>query len=131
VVLRSSAATETAVSLDRAAQRLESVRILGKADSRCLANSGFDDRRRGSLGWFMDADEISKQSGIYLGDVLRSAPGVIPSYSTRGRTFTMRPMAGGGRCTPAYYLDGIRWYSFDQDPILELKRFVPLRDLKH
>jgi hypothetical protein len=40
-------------------------------------------------------------------------------------------MAGGGRCTPAYYLDGIRWYSFDQDPILELKRFVPLRDLKH
>jgi hypothetical protein len=129
VVLRSGAATETSVSLDRAAQRLESVRILGKAGSRYLANNGFDDRRRQSLGWFMDADEIAKRGGIYLGDVLRAAPGLIATYSMRGRTFTMRPMAAGGRCTPAYYLDGLRWFPLDQDPIIELEKFVPLRDL--
>jgi hypothetical protein len=127
--LRSGAVTETVVSLDRAAQHLESVRILGKADSRYLTNSGFDVRKRQSLGWFMDADDIAKQSGIYLGDVLRAAPGVIANYSMRGRTFTMRPMAGGGRCSPAYYLDGVRWFPLDQDPIIELEKFVPLRDL--
>jgi len=129
VVLRSGRTTETTMSLDRAPQRLESVRVLGKADSRYLVNSGFDDRRRRSLGWFMTADEIQKQSGIYLGDALRTAPGLIANYSTKGRTFSMRPMAGGHRCTPAYYLDGVRWFPLDQDPILELEKFVPLRDL--
>lgn len=77
----------------------------------------------------MDADQIAKQGGIYLGDAIRAVPGVIPSYSTRGRTFSMRPIAGGDRCTPAYYLDGVRWYALDEDPIIELEKFVPFRDL--
>jgi len=129
VVLRAEAPVETAVTLDHAAHTLESVRILGKAGGRFLANTGFEDRRRHSNGWFMGADDIEKYGGIYLGDILRAAPGVTPSYTSSGRTFTMRPMAGGDRCTPNYYLDGIRWYPLDQDPIVELEKFIPLRDV--
>jgi len=126
IVVRSGSATETTVALDKAAQTLAQVRVLG---GRYLNNSGFDDRRRRSLGWFLTADEIEKQGGIALGDVLRSAPGLVPNYTSRGRTFTMRSLALGGRCTPAYYLDGLRWYPLDENPIIELEKFVSLHDV--
>ena len=58
-----------------------------------------------------------------------AAPGMIANYTSKGRTFTMRAVAMGSRCTPAYYLDGVRWYPLDQDPIIELEKFIPLRDL--
>lgn len=81
------------------------------------------------MGYFIDADEIRQRGGIYLGDALRAVPGPIPVYTAKGRTFAMRPMGSGDRCTPTYYLDGIRWYALDGNPILELERFIPLPDL--
>jgi hypothetical protein len=128
VALRTSTVTDTIVQLDRAAQTLASVRVLGDR-SRSRSFSGFEDRRRRGVGFFMDAEEIAKKSGIYLGDVLRFAPGMFPNYTSRGRTFTMRSMASGDRCSPAYFLDGIRWYALEGSPILELERFIPLQDL--
>jgi hypothetical protein len=127
---RSGATTDGTISLDKAAQTLAQVRVQGaQGVSRYLTNSGFDDRRKRSLGWFMNADEIEKRGGISLGDVLRAAPGLVANYTSRGRTFAMRSLALGGRCTPAYYLDGIRWYPLDQDPIIELEKFVSLHDV--
>jgi TonB-dependent receptor-like protein len=77
----------------------------------------------------MNAAEIAHRSGIYLGDVLRMAPGIMASYTPRGRIFTMRSNWGGDRCSPTYYLDGMRWYALDQNPILELERYIQLHDL--
>jgi hypothetical protein len=74
----------------------------------------------------MDADEIAKKNGIYLGDVLRYAPGVTPQYTSRGRIFTMRSTANGDRCLPNYFLDGHRWFALEGSPILELERFMTL-----
>lgn len=128
VVLRSGASAERAVSLDRAAQTLASVRVLGdRSGSR--TRSGFGDRRRRGLGHFIDADEVRRRGGIYLGDVLRAVPGVVPMYTTGGRIFTMRSTSSGDRCSPTYFLDGMRWYPLDNNPILELERFIPLPDL--
>jgi len=129
VALRSGAPTETVVSLDRAAQSLATVRVLGDRSSSRYSRTGFEDRMRRSMGWFMTGDEIERKSGIYLGDVLRYAPGLIPNYTRAGRAYKMRANWGGEHCTPTYYLDGVRWIPLDKDPILELERFISLRDV--
>jgi hypothetical protein len=129
VVLKPNVPVDVDVKLLRAAQRLSSISVVGSAKNQRLTKWGFEERRRRGAGFFMDADEIAKKSGIYLGDVLRFAPGVIPMYSSRGRTFAMRSRWNGDRCSPNYYLDGLRWYPLGMSPILELERFISLNDL--
>jgi len=129
VVLKTNTPTEVTTKLDRAAQTLANVRVLGERRDARLMKAGFEDRRRGGVGFFMNAAEIAHRSGIYLGDVLRMAPGIMASYTPRGRIFTMRSNWGGDRCSPTYYLDGMRWYALDQNPILELERYIQLHDL--
>ena len=129
VVLKPNTTTEITTKLDRAAQTLASVRVLGQRKDARLTKAGFEDRRRHGVGFFLDADEIARRSGIYLGDGLRMAPGIMPSYTQRGRIFTMRSNWGGDRCSPTYYLDGMRWYALDQNPIPELERYIQPHDL--
>ena len=130
VVLKSNAPTETdTITLGRTAQKLASIRVLGTRKDGRLTRFGFDERRRHGLGFFLNAEEIQSKSGIYLGDVLRFAPGVTTEYTRRGRVFTMRSTANGDRCSPAYFLDGMRWYALEGSPILELERFLTLRDV--
>jgi hypothetical protein len=129
VVLKSTAPTEVATTLNRAAQKLASISVLGTQKNGRLTKFGFEDRRRQGVGFFMDAAEIAQKSGICLGDVLRFAPGLTPSYTSKGRTFTMRSTATGDRCSPTYYLDGMRWYALDRSPILDLEQFMSLNDL--
>jgi hypothetical protein len=127
VMLRTDASSDTVFTLDRAVQALAPVRVLGnRSGSRTLA--GFEDRRHRGIGFFMDADEIARKSGIYLGDVLRFAPGAL-TYTPRGRIFTMRAGASGDRCSPAYFLDGTRWYPLDKNPLTELEQYIPIHDL--
>jgi hypothetical protein len=130
VTLRSTGITVLDVTrLDRAAQQLASIKITGARKDSRLTKYGFEDRRRRTGGFFMDADEIAKKSGIYLGDVLRFAPGVMSNYTPKGRIFTMRSTSTGDRCSPNYYLDGHRWFALDGSPILELERFMSLNDV--
>jgi len=129
VVLRANAPADVQPTLLRAAQTLASVRVLGNRSDARLARFGFDQRRKVGLGFFMNADEIEKKSGIYLGDVLRFAPGIASLYTPRGRIFTMRSNWGGDRCMPNYFLDGMRWFALEGSPILELERFIQLHDL--
>jgi hypothetical protein len=117
------------IVLGRAAQKLASVRVVGTRKDSRLTKFGFEERRRRTNGFFMDAEEIARKSGIYLGDVLRFAPGMMPQYTAKGRTFTMRSTAGGNRCTPSYYLDGMRWFPLDAPSIIELERFMSLNDV--
>jgi hypothetical protein len=130
MVLRSDTPADTVFILDRAAQTLAAVHVLAnRSGSRSFG--GFEDRRRRGLGFFMEADEIVRKSGIYLGDVLRFAPGLMATYTQKGRVFTMRAGYTGKRCSPAYFLDGIRWYALDPDsnPILEMEHFLAIRDV--
>ena len=130
VTMKSSGTTEADTTrLDRAAQQLASIKITGARKDARLTKFGFEDRRRSTGGFFMNADEIAKKSGIYLGDVLRFAPGVMANYTSKGRTFTMRSTATGERCSPNYFLDGHRWFALEGSPILELERYMTLNDL--
>jgi hypothetical protein len=129
VVLKSSAPAEVALTLDRAAQKLASISVIGTRKDGRLTKFGFEERRRRGIGFFMDGDEIAKKSGIKAGDVLRFAPGVMPEYTAKGRTFSMRSKWNGNRCSPTYYLDGMRWYPLGRSPILELEQFMSLNDL--
>ena len=130
VTLKTNGVTDVdATRLDRAAQKLASISVTGTRKDGRLTKFGFDDRRRRSNGFFMDAEEIEKKSGIYLGDVLRFAPGLTPVYTSRGRSFLMRSTSTGDKCTPTYYLDGMRWHALEGSSILELERFITLRDV--
>ena len=129
IVLKSDTPTEVTTTLDRAAQKLASISVLGSRKDGRLTKFGFEERRRRGIGFFMDADEIAKKSGITVGDVLRFAPGIMAEYSTKGRSFSMRSTWSGNRCSPTYYLDGMRWYPLDRSPILELEQFMSLNDL--
>ena len=129
VVLKPNAPMEVNVKLLRAAQKLSAISIVGSERGARLTKWGFEERRRKGIGFFMDAEEITKKSGIYLGDVLRLAPGLTPMYTSKGRTYAMRSMWNGDRCSPNYYLDGVRWYPLDSSPILELERFISLNDV--
>jgi hypothetical protein len=127
MVLRSDALADTVFTLDRAAQTLAAVRVLSdRSNSRSFG--GFEDRRHRGIGFFMSADEIARKGGIYLGDVLRFAPGMM-TYTPKGRIFTMRAGYTGDRCSPPYFLDGTRWYPLDNNPLIELEQYIPLQDL--
>jgi hypothetical protein len=130
IVMRAGQPAEVRPTLARAAQSLSPVSILGARVSGRLTKAGFNDRRKFGLGFFMNADEIEKKSGIYLGDVLRFAPGVAMAYTQKGRIFTMRSNWGGERCLPTYFLDGSRWFALEGSPILELERYIQLHDLE-
>ena len=130
VTMKSSGTTDVDTTrLDRAAQQMASIKITGARKDGRLTRFGFEDRRRSTGGFFMNADEIQKKSGMYLGDVLRFAPGVMANYTSKGRTFTMRSTSTGDRCSPNYFLDGHRWFALEGSPILELERFMTLNDL--
>ena len=130
VVIKTKSATDIATStLDRAGQKLASIRVTGKRADGRMTRFGFEERRRTTGGFFMNADEIAKKSGIYLGDVLRYAPGVMAQYTPKGRIYTMRSTATGDRCLPTYFLDGHRWFALDGSPILELERFMTLNEI--
>lgn len=129
VVLPSGTPAEVATTLNRATQKLASISVVGtRADGR-LSKYGFEERRRRGNGFFMDATEIAQKSGIKLGDALRFAPGLVPNYTSKGRTFTMRSKWNGDRCAPTYYLDGMEWQALDRSPILDLEQFMSLNDL--
>jgi hypothetical protein len=128
--LRGNAVATVDLMLDRAAQNLATVRVLGNRARSRVSRNGFDDRRRSAAGWAMDAEEIARTGAIYAGDLLRKAPGLAPQYNRRGeRTYTMRGGWQGGRCAPTYYLDGMRWYAMTGPAIVELDHFITTHEL--
>ena len=130
VSLRSGATETLGFTLDRSATTLAEVRIMGTRSRPAISRSGFEDRRRSAAGWSVDADEISKIGAIYVGDLLRRAPGMMAQYNARGeRSYTMRSMATGDRCTPTYFVDGVRWFSMTSPAIVELDRYLTTHEL--
>jgi hypothetical protein len=130
VVLRSDSANRAEIRVDRSAQAIAPVRILGQRAESSRWVAGFEERRRRGIGWHLTADEIARTGAIYAGDLLRRAPGLMGEYTANGeRNFTMRGNFSGKRCRPTYYLDCHRWFPLSQGAIVELERFVLTSDI--
>jgi hypothetical protein len=130
VSLRSGATEILTFTLDRSATTLAEVRIMGTRSRAAISRSGFEERRRSAAGWSIDADEIAKIGAIFVGDLLRRAPGMVPQYNARGeRNYTMRSTAAGDRCTPTYFVDGVRWFAMTGPAIVELDRYLTTHEL--
>ncbi len=113
VALRTDAARDVDVVLDRNAVVLAATKIVGRAPSRDRV--GLNDRMRSGMGHYLTRDQFMKDAPFDLGDVLRKAPGLMPEYIRGNRIYTMRGStllavlggSGGDRCRPTYFIDGM------------------------
>jgi hypothetical protein len=71
------------------------------------ASVGFDTRRQGGTGTFLDQAQIEKRSPSTLGDLLRTVPGFRVRY-VGGRT-VIEGTRGTNKCV-AYYVDRLRYH---------------------
>ncbi len=94
---------------------LPGILVVASKLSVSLARRGFYDRQRKGLGEFIDAEDIKKQPGRRITDLLRRVPGIrvngnIP-YVTRAQGLSLDAAAGtaGGLrgCQPTLLLDGM------------------------
>jgi hypothetical protein len=83
------------------------------------ASVGFDVRRSGGNGTFMDQDQIAKRSAFYLADLLRTTPGF--RTTNVGSETVLVPTRGATKCI-AYYIDRIRFHSIRPGDINSMVR---------
>jgi hypothetical protein len=119
VGLRTGEARTLTVTLDKAAQTLASVNIVGRGMR--LDNTGFEDRRKAELGRYIGPEEIERRRVFDTSHLLWSMPGtrVVWDGSENVLKFT-RPFAsgvGGGSynniCNPAVFVDGFQVYDIN------------------
>ena len=119
VALRTGERRTLDVTLDRAAQTIASVNIVGRGMR--LDNTGFDDRRRAGLGRYIGPEEIERRRVFDTSQLLWSMPGtrVVWDGSENVVKFT-RPYGsgvGGGSfnnlCNPAVFVDGFPVYDIN------------------
>lgn len=119
-----NAARETVLLLDRQAQYLRPVTVLGRRYDISDA-TGFESRRRQAGGQFVSAADIAKHPSFDLLDVLARISGVRIEYRTAGRPSPLMRGDGMRFCQPNYYLNGV-YYHIDADwPFEDLSAFVP------
>jgi hypothetical protein len=73
-------------------------------------NSGFEDRRKSGMGYYMRADDIARRAPLETADIFKSVPGI----TVIGDSIMMR---GGGLshlCNPTIYINGHDISSRDQ-----------------
>ncbi|MFL5577083.1 MAG: TonB-dependent receptor [Gemmatimonadaceae bacterium] len=110
VTLRSGASAAARVTLQRRADVLAPVTVLGKESRRTRDITGFLERSRTGMGKYLTAEDIEKRNPIQLTDALRMTSGiqVRPNgfgYSIQGR----------GGCSPSVFIDGLPVYDGARD----------------
>jgi hypothetical protein len=118
VELSTRAPQRVQIALTRAAQVLAAVEVKATADVG-LEKVGFTQRRRGSGGYFLTAEDIEKRSANLLTDVFRGIPSlrVVPSGTDYVIENARNPVNG---CV-MYYVDGAPWeaiFAGDVDRLL-------------
>jgi hypothetical protein len=73
-----------------------------------LDKVGFNQRKRGAAGYFLDPDQIQRMRPNVLTDILRQVPGLRVSYSPQGDVVS--GTRGGSGCVQ-YYVDDMPWQS--------------------
>jgi len=112
VALRTGERRTADVRLDRGAQTLALVNIVGHGARRDM--TGFENRRKGGIGYFMGPEEVERRRAFDTSQLFWGIPGVRVVWDGAKNVITLaRPRmsgAGGGRynniCKPAVFADG-------------------------
>ena len=75
-----------------------------------LDKVGFNQRKKGAVGYFLDPEQIKRMNPTYLTDILRQVPGLRVSYSPQGDVVSGTRGVGGSGCVQ-YYVDDMPWQS--------------------
>ena len=96
---------DATLTIDRSAQALTAVTIVGTRTTPLIERAGFTQRRRMGLGAFFTAEDIARLGSFDLSDVLGRMSGL--QLSRIGGDFmpTMR-RANGTICIPTFFVDG-------------------------
>jgi hypothetical protein len=94
--------TDVRVELVRADYELAPI-VVSVARRSILETSGFDDRRRLGIGYFMTRDEIEARGASSVSELFRVIPGVQLMVGRPGLASRIR-LRGG--CVPLYVIDG-------------------------
>lgn len=105
--LRSGPASRNSVELvvSRASTTLAPVTIIDRRVSNALARSGFEKRRTGGYGRFVDAAELAKMQPPTTTSALGRFPGMWLKTASRGTRLFMRDPQGLA-CAPFVWVDG-------------------------
>jgi hypothetical protein len=107
VQLASSSPTSVTVSLDKPVRLLDAVRVTARTVySRRLLE--IEQRRRRGFGHYIMRDELERNPGARVTDMLRRIPGVRIYSSATGNVVAFRGPTLSGACRPTVYLDGLR-----------------------
>jgi len=112
---------------------LDTVRIIARIEPS-LHMSGFDERRRSSMGRFYTSADFQKRGMIETSDLFKNVPGVWVENTEDGKVVLMRSAFVGqltidpdARCRPSVYLDGMQLF---QASIDEIDFYAPLKRVR-
>ncbi len=120
VVLRSGETAAYELAMERTAVVVPELVVNGRAPARDL--TGFEIRRRGGRGYFMDEEQIRQRHVTSTADLFVGIPGVQVVMSGANGVVLFQRSAGGvgkypsGACYPQLYVDGMPRYTGIEDP---------------
>jgi hypothetical protein len=108
VDLASNTPTNIAIQLEDFVPILETVRVTAQRE-RSLDDIGFARRKRSSMGWYLDPEDVSRQNPLRFSDLLRTAPGIqVANYN--GNTVIQNTRDPVNGCVNIW-VDGTPWQS--------------------
>ncbi len=93
------------IVLARATTKLAPVTILDRRVSSVLVRSGFESRRKGGYGRFVDAEGLEKMHVVNTTEAIGRFPGMYLKTASRGTRLFMRDPQGLA-CSPMVWVDG-------------------------
>lgn len=120
------------IALSKVIPALPTLSIVGRRDRP--DKTGFKERQRQGLGFFMDESDLRRHGDLDLESILARAPGLSPAWGRAGRYYTMRATYGGP-CLPNYFVDGMPWFGMDMgsggsNALKDISNFYRAADLR-
>ncbi|MGH7625647.1 MAG: carboxypeptidase regulatory-like domain-containing protein [Gemmatimonadaceae bacterium] len=117
VDLASGRAAPVSVSMAERADVLDAVTVYGKKSARVRDNTGFLDRQKAGLGYFLTRADIEKRNALTFTDLLRMAPGFLV-YPTGGLGYEIVSNRDQS-CQPQIFIDGVLIRESDAASIID------------
>jgi len=105
------------VSMAERADVLDAVTVYGRKSVAARDNTGFLDRQKAGLGFFLTRADIEKRNALTFTDLLRMAPGfmVYPTGGTGYQIVSNRDQS----CQPQIFIDGVLIRESDAASIID------------
>lgn len=122
LVLQEGEARFRELVLEKSAIALPEIAVTGRAPSP-LDLSGFEIRRRGGRGYFMDEAAIRRRRASTTADLFNGIPGVEVVLAGSAGVVVFRRAEGQigkynrGVCSPQYFVDGVARQVGTEDPV--------------